>query len=167
MNMIYKLVKRSGLLSPERRLEFYPPFRAMRIRVLRMENDGRKVVIRLPLNSFNRNPGGGMFGGAMASLADPIAALMCANIFPGNAVWTRHMEIDFIHEARTDLELRFSMDEEQEEIISKTLESKGRATPVFEYGFYDERDRLCAKIINRVAIRPNGYKKSDGALGRR
>ncbi len=164
--MIYKIVKRSGLLSPQRRLEFYPPFRAMRIRVLHMENEGRELVVRLPLNSFNRNPGGGMFGGAMASLADPIAALMCANIFPGNAVWTRHMEIDFIHEGRTDLELRFSMNEAHEDVIRKTLESKGRATPVFEYGFYDGRGRMCAKITNRVAIRPNGYKKGDGALGK-
>ena len=32
---------------------------------------------------MSRNPGGVMFGGYQAALADPIAALACARVFPG------------------------------------------------------------------------------------
>ena len=164
--MLYKLARRASWISPAKRLELYPPFMAMRIKVLRLEHDGRDLVIRLPLNGFNRNPGGGMFGGAMASLADPVAALMCARIFPGHAVWTRHMEIDFIREGRTDLELRFLLGDQLESEIQEELANRQRATPVFEYAYYDANDRMCARVINRVAIRPDGYKPGNGALGK-
>ena len=164
--MIYRFVRKLKWVSSRRRLELYPPFLAMRIKVVKMEREGRDVVILLPLNTFNRNPGGGMFGGAMASLADPVAALLCARIFPGHSVWTRHMEIDFIREGRSDLQLRFVLDDQKEAEIREELNMRRRATPVFEYAYYDENDRLCARITNRVAIRPDGYRPSEGALGK-
>lgn len=154
-----------GLLPPRKRLEWYPPFRAMGIRVTFLAAEWRELRIRLPLSRFNRNPGGGMFGGAMASLADPLPALACARVFPGYAVWTRSMTIDFRHEGRSDLEMRLAIGPQQEQEILAELSRRQRATPVFEYGFYDTRNRLCAWVHNRVAIRPAGYRPSDGALG--
>jgi len=70
-------------LPPARRLQWYPPFRAMRIRVLELDGEWRQARILLPLVR-NHNPAGGMFGGAMACLADPIAALSCGRVFPGH-----------------------------------------------------------------------------------
>ena len=55
----------------------------MRIKVLEIADDWRTVRILLPLNARSRNPGGVMFGGYQAALADPIAALACARVFPG------------------------------------------------------------------------------------
>lgn len=106
-----------------------------------------------------------MFGGAMASLADPLPALACARVFPGYAVWTRSMTIDFRHESRSDLEMRLAIRSQQEQEIRDELSRRHRATPVFEYGFFDTRNRLCAWVHNRVAIRPSGYRAGDGALG--
>ena len=94
-------------ISDARRLEIYPPFFLMRIKVLEVSDDWRHIRIRLPLNSFSRNPGGVMFGGYQAALADPIAAVSCARVFPGYSVWTRAMCIDFERGGSTDLELRF------------------------------------------------------------
>ena len=92
-----------GWLSDSRLLELYPPFLWMRIKVLEIADGWRRVRIRLPLNAISRNPGGVMFGGFQASLADPIPALACARVFPGYAVWTRAMNIDFEHGGSTDL----------------------------------------------------------------
>ena len=75
------------------------------------------------------------------------------------------MTIDFRHEGRSDLEMRLVITAEQEQGILAELERRQRATPMFEYGFYDNRNRLCAWVHNRVAIRPTGYRPSDGALG--
>ena len=55
----------------------------MRVKVVSLESNWRNVRIRLPLNTLSRNPGGVMFGGYQACLADPIAALACSRIFPG------------------------------------------------------------------------------------
>ena len=143
--------------SPARRLACFPAFRPLRIQVLSLARDWREVRIRLPLNAANRNPGGGMFGGVVAALADPIPALACNRVFPGHSVWTRAMQLDFRREGRSDLELRFVLDPTQEAAIRDELARRGRATPRFEFGFWDTAGRLCVQVNNTVAIRPDGY----------
>ena len=128
----------------------------MRISVLELDDEWRQARILLPL-ARNSNPAGGMFGGAMACLADPIAALSCSRVFPGYSVWTRELSVDFLSEGRSDLELRYALDPALEEEIRQQLAEFGRATPAFEYGFFDTYGRLCAKVRCRVAIRPAGY----------
>ncbi len=102
-----------------------------------------------------------MFGGAIASLADPIAALACNRVFPGHQVWTRAMQVDFMREGRTDLILQFDFDQQVEREINEALGARGRATPSFEYGFYDTAGHLCVKVVNTVAIRPRDYRPSE------
>eukprot|EP01108_Squamamoeba_japonica_P005332 TRINITY_DN418_c0_g1_i1.p1 TRINITY_DN418_c0_g1~~TRINITY_DN418_c0_g1_i1.p1 ORF type:complete len:121 (-),score=6.21 TRINITY_DN418_c0_g1_i1:45-407(-) len=109
---------------------------------------------------MSRNAGGVLFGGFQAQLADPIAALATARRFRNYASWTRKMEIDFIRGGDSDLELRFEFSEEREKEIEKELEEKGRATPEFEYAYYNDRNELVSKIVNTVAIRPIGYEKA-------
>ncbi len=98
-----------------------------------------------------------MFGGFQASLADPIAALACLKSFPGCEVWTRNLQLNFIREGRTDLELRFNFSDKLLTEIQQQMKKRGRANPVFEYGFYDQNNYLCTQITCRIAIRPEGY----------
>lgn len=139
------------------RLKYYPPFWLMRIKILEMDPLWKIVRIRLPLTRLSKNPGGGMFGGFQASLADPIAALACSKAFPGCEVWTRHLQINFIREGRTDLDLHFNFSEQQLADITEEMQKRGRANPVFEYAFYDQQAQLCTQVTCRVAIRPEGY----------
>jgi acyl-coenzyme A thioesterase PaaI-like protein len=160
MQRLMNLMVRKRWLSDARMLEWYPPFFLMRIRVLELTNEWRVVRIRLPLNAVSRNPGGVMFGGYQAALADPIAALACARIFPGYSVWTRGMTIDFQHGGNSDLEMRFTMPAEKEAEIRRELATSGRATPHFDYGFYRTDGTCCTLVNNTVAIRPHGYSKA-------
>jgi acyl-coenzyme A thioesterase PaaI-like protein len=132
----------------------------MRIKVLEIRDNWRAVRILLPLNAKSRNPGGVMFGGYQAALADPIAALACARVFPGYSVWTRSMTISFDHGGTSDLEMRFSLTPEQEAAIRMELERDGRSTPSFEYGYFRQDGVRCTVISNTVAIRPRGYKRA-------
>ena len=157
---VAKFIANLKFLSEGRRLELYPAFAMMRVKVLEISDGWRRVRIKLPLNSISRNPGGVMFGGFQASLADPIAALACARVFPGYSVWTRAMTVDFQKGGSTDLELCFEMKPEQEAAIAAELKANGRATPTFEYGYYLKDGSLCTLIKNTVAIRPKGYKKA-------
>ena len=144
-------------LPAAQRLSWYPPFRAMRIRVLSLSGDWRHVRILLPLR-HNCNPGGSMFGGAVACLADPVAALVCNRLFPGHRLWTRDLSLDFVREGRSDLELRFDIDPQQERQVAEELAARGRATPEFEFGFFDTGGRECVRVRTRVAIRPIDYR---------
>jgi hypothetical protein len=160
MQRFMRFMTRNGLISDARLLELYPPFVPMRIKVLEIGADWRNVRIRLPLNAMSRNPGGVMFGGYQAALADPIAALACARVFPGYSVWTRAMIIAFDHGGNSDLEMRFSLTPEQEGAIRIELERDGRATPTFEYGYFRKDGVRCTVIRNTVAIRPRGYLRA-------
>jgi acyl-coenzyme A thioesterase PaaI-like protein len=160
MQRLMSLAVRSGILSDARLLEIYPPFVPMRIKVLEIAEGWRTVRILLPLNARSRNPGGVMFGGYQAALADPIAALACARVFPGFSVWTRAMAVSFDHGGNSDLEMRFTLTPEQENDIRMQLAAKGRATPTFEYGYVREDGVRCTVIRNTVAIRPRGYKRA-------
>jgi acyl-coenzyme A thioesterase PaaI-like protein len=160
MHKFMRFMSRSGILSDARLLELYPPFVPMRIKVLELAPGWRTVRIRLPLNARSRNPGGVMFGGWQAALADPIAALACARVFPGYSVWTRSMKISFDHGGNSDLELRFVLTPSQEEAIRLELERDGRSTPTFEYAYVREDTVRCTVVHNTVAIRPKGYRRA-------
>jgi hypothetical protein len=149
---------RAPFLSDTRRLEIYPPFFLMRVKVLEVSDGWRRIRIRLPLNTFSRNPGGVMFGGYQAAVADPIAAIACARVFPDYSVWTRAMSIDFQRGGCTDLELRFDFSSDLEAAIRRELETHGRATPTFEYGYYLKDGSRCSVVRNTVAIRSKGYR---------
>jgi acyl-coenzyme A thioesterase PaaI-like protein len=155
---IFPLLKKFPFIPEKKFLEWYPPFFLMRVKVLEVKDDGRFLRLKLPLNMFSKNMGHSMFGGYQAAVADPIAALVCAKLFPGNEVWTRSQHIDFQHEGNSDLELRFTFPENIELQIKTDLANKGRSTPTFEYGFYRKDGVRCSKIINTVAIRPKGYQ---------
>jgi len=146
-----------------RDLEWFPPCWLLRIRLVENRDNWRHVRIRLPLGFFTRNMGGHMFGGCQANLADPIAAIACAHIFPDYSVWTRAQSIDFREIGNSDLELRFDFDTALEARIREELRVKGRSTPVFEFGFYRADGVQCTNISNTVAIRPKGYKSRHGA----
>jgi acyl-coenzyme A thioesterase PaaI-like protein len=151
-----------------RRLELFPPFRQLGIRVLELDQEWRGVRILLPLNEVNRNPGGSMFGGSIASLADPIPALACLRRFPQYTVWTRELHVDFRLPGVTDLELRFALSDKAVEGIARDLELRGRSTPVFEFGFFDEKGNQVVWVKNWVALRPEGSSvETAGAIPQR
>jgi hypothetical protein len=71
------------------------------------------------------------------------------------------MNIDFMIPGNSDLELRFEFDEATYQKIHKDLEETGRSTPTFEYGYYRADGKMCAKVINTVAIRPDNYSSES------
>jgi acyl-coenzyme A thioesterase PaaI-like protein len=156
---LLKLLRRSRFLSVRRRVEWYPPFWLMGVKVIELDGDWNRVRLRLPLTAFSRNLGDSMFGGYQAAIADPIAAIACAKQFPGYAVWTRSLYLDFEHPGDSDLELRFDFDPSMRERIRGELETRGRSTPEFEYGLYRAGGQRCTRVHCRVAIRPRGYRK--------
>ena len=153
-----RVLRKLKFIPQARRIELYPPFWMMRIKVLEL-NGWRRVRIRLPLTALAKNMGGSMFGGYQASLADPIAALACNELFPGYSVFTRTLSLDFRLPGDSDLELRFEFDAQIEQQIAADLKLKGRSTPEFEYGLYRSDGKLCTLVHCTVAIRPLGYRK--------
>ena len=156
---LLRLMRRARFLSTRRRIEWYPPFWLMRVKVVELDDGWLKVRLRLPLTAVSRNLGGSMFGGYQAAIADPIAPIACAKQFPGYDVWTRSLYLDYEHPGDSDLELRFVFDPDLRERIDSELRRKGRSTPEFEYGLYRGDGQRCTRVHCRVAIRPRSYAR--------
>ncbi|MES9833753.1 MAG: PaaI family thioesterase [Candidatus Thiodiazotropha sp. DIVDIV] len=139
-------------------LEQFLPFKSMGIKLLEISDNWSRVRLLLPLNQHNMNPGGSMFGGSIAAVADPVAALACHHRFPDFTVWTHTLNVDFLKPGRSDLELRFDFPEKIATDIEYQLEGRGRSTPAFEFGIYDAGNDLTAWVRNTVAIRPGTEK---------
>jgi len=154
-----RFIWNTSLISDKKRIEWFPAFWLMRIKVLKLDADWRHINIRLRHSWIATNMGGSLFGGFQACLADPIAAMACMKIFPGYAIWTRSLQLDFREQGLSDLELRFNISPEMEQKIRTDLASRGRSTPKFEYGYYQADGSLCTVIHASVAIRPAGYMK--------
>jgi len=154
-----KLIWNCRFLDDKKRIEWYPNFWLMRVKVIELAPDWRTVRIKLPHTWLSTNPSGGLFGGFQACLADPIAAMVSLKLFPEYSVWTRSLQLDFRRETLTATELRFSITPEDELRIQQELDAKGRSTPSFEYGFYQEDGSLCTGITATVALRSKDYKK--------
>ena len=144
-----------------KRFENFEPFQMMQVKILELSPNWRKARLLLPLTNVGMNYQGTMFGGFIASLADPIAAFACGKIWPNYAAWTRKLNIDFIRAGTTNLELRFEFPHELEATIEKELKEKNRSTQKFEYAFYLENGSVCAAVECVVALRPIGYRKKD------
>ncbi len=145
-------------ISPRRRLEWYPPFWWMRIRVLELDEDWSRIRIRLPLNWISANAAGNMFGGYQACLADPVPALACLRKFPGYHVATRALSLDFVRAGNSDLVLCFDFPPDLEADIRARLAAHGQATPMFDMYYVRADGEVCTRIRNTVAIRPQGYR---------
>jgi acyl-coenzyme A thioesterase PaaI-like protein len=156
---ILRLLRQARFLSARRRIEWYPPFWLMGVKVIELDPVWKRVRLRLPLTAFSRNLGDSMFGGYQAAIADPIAAIACARQFPGYSVWTRSLSLEFEQPGNTSLELRFEFDASIRARIEADLERKQRSTPAFEYGLYRSDGVCCTRVNCRVAIRPAGYLK--------
>jgi len=152
-----QMLSKLRFISARRRLELYPPFWLMRIKVLELDGNWDHVRLRLPLNWVSANAAGNMYGGYQACLADPVPALACLRKFPGYRVATKKLELDFIHGGNSDLVLHFDFKHEQTEEIRQELDEHGRATPCFDMAYVREDGKACTNIRNTVAIRPKGY----------
>jgi len=121
-----------NFLSEAQRMQLWPAWWMMRIKVTSLANDWREVRITLPLTWIS-----------------------------GYDVWTRKLSVDFQRPGNTDLELRFDFPLEKEQEIFEELKERNRSTPTFEYGLYRTDGSLCTKIECVVAIREKGYAKGQ------
>lgn len=151
----------ADFLSDTKKLELYPPFLFMGVKVLKVTEDFRQLTVRLPLRWYGRNHHSTMFGGFMASLADPMPALLCSKLFPHCDTWTKRMSITFLRPGRTDLELRVEITPEQIAAIQKELDETGSATPQFEFFYWDEKNRRIARVKNIVAMKKRKTKHDE------
>lgn len=148
-------------LSDRRLLELYPPFFLMGVRIRDVHPQYRSMKAILPLRWYGKNFHGTMYGGFIASVSDPLAALLCLKIFRKVEVWTKKHEVEFLRPAKSELTFMVEVSEQDVQEIQTQLDKEGRATHEFSFPCVDRHGRVIAQIRNQVFLRLRRKREKD------
>jgi acyl-coenzyme A thioesterase PaaI-like protein len=134
----------------------HPAYRGTGGRVTYVASDYREVRVRLPLSWRTRNYVGSIFGGSLYGAVDPIYMIMLIRILgPGYTVWDKGATIRFRRPARTTLQARFVLDEEEIRTIRRALEWEPSIDRVYEVELVDASGVVHVQIEKTIYIRRN------------
>lgn len=146
-------LQRVEFFPEPKRLEWYPPFLFMGVKVVEVSSDYRKAHLRVPLRWYFKNMHGSMFGGFICAVADPVPALLCSKVFPGIQVWTKQIAVEFLKPARTALDVFIDLPVATLDLARRELDFGGKSSQKFEFDIVDARRRVVASVQNTVFMR--------------
>lgn len=144
---------RKRWLQDLRRIELYPPFMMMGVKVKEMSEDHREALFTLPLKWWAKNMHGTQFGGFICAVTDPLPALMCGKIFPGTIYWTKYNAVEFHKPAQGTLYIKVKITEKDIHSIQSALDRDGKTVHYFEFECRDSSGTLIASVRNGVYVR--------------
>lgn len=135
-------------------LNIYPPYLGAGIRVKRISENFREILVSMKLRWYNRNYVGTHFGGSLASMTDPFFMLMLLNILGKEfIVWDQASQIQFLRPGRGRVEARFHLRQEQiDEIYTKTRDG-AVFRPEYTVEIIDEDGEVVATVLKQEYIR--------------
>src|SRR5918996_2366260 len=112
-----------GPRGMRRLLNLYPPYFFTRTRVKSISADWRESVVQLKKSLLNRNYVGTTFGGSIFAASDPFFMLMLIGIFGirDYIIWDKAATIEYKRPARSTLNFRFLITDEDIAAIEKDL----------------------------------------------
>ncbi|HEX6590902.1 MAG TPA: DUF4442 domain-containing protein [Moraxellaceae bacterium] len=141
------------------RINLYPPFLGMGVRVKHISADFREIDVAMGLHWFNRNYVGTQFGGSLYTMTDPFYMLMLIQILGRDyVVWDQAASIDFISPGKGRVWARFRLSEEETERLRREAESGAPLRPVYTVDITDDAGTLVARVQKTLYIR----KKKPG-----
>ena len=135
-------------------MNWWSPFLGMRIHILRIAPDWRKVSVRMKLSLRNKNIVGTHFGGGLFSMTDPFFMMMMMNVLGRDyVVWDKAGTIQFIAPGRGTVFAHFALsDAALAEVRDKTRHGE-KFEPVYRVIIVDENDNTVAIIDKTLYIR--------------
>lgn len=145
-------------------LNWFPAYRATGARIVRVSDDLKRVVVRLPLQRNTKNGAGTLFGGSLYSATDPIYALLLAlNLGPEFVVWDKSAAIRYRKPGREALTAEFMLDDAEVASIRDEIERNGACDRTFTTRFCDPAGVVHTEVDKTVYIAcKKHYKKKLG-----
>jgi acyl-coenzyme A thioesterase PaaI-like protein len=144
-----------GPRGMRRLLNLYPPYFFTRTRVKSISADWRESVVQLKKSLLNRNYVGTTFGGSIFAASDPFFMLMLIGIFGirDYIIWDKAATIEYKRPARSTLNFRFLITDEDIAAIEKDLAEHGKSEPVLHVDAVDREGHVCATVSKTLYIR--------------
>ncbi|ANO49862.1 DUF4442 domain-containing protein [Woeseia oceani] len=141
-----------------RKINLYPPFLGMGIKVRSSNNDFTRFEVELRARWYNRNLFGTHFGGSLYAMSDPFFVfIVTMNLGNGYIVWDKSAAIDFLKPAKGTITGIFEVSVERLQEIRAEVDQLGKSTYHFEADLIDENGRTVARVSKEVYVRSKAH----------
>lgn len=145
-----------------RKVNLYPPFIGMGIRVRSCSDDYRRFEVELRSRWYNRNLFGTHFGGALYAMSDPFYVfILTLNLGNAYIVWDKSASIKFLKPAKGTILGVFEIGESRLSEIRKEVDEHGKKTYHFETGLIDDNGVVVAEVEKEVYVRSKAAGKTQ------
>ena len=143
---------------------FVPTYRNTGGRVQFISEDYREVHVRLKLGWRTRNYVGTMFGGSLASAADPFYMTQLMHVLGDQyVVWDKAATVRFRRPGTAHLYIRFLITDDLLEQIHQRLAIENEIDVAIETDWVDRTGKVYANVIKTIYIAPKSYYKQKQA----
>ena len=137
-----------------RKVNWYPPFLAMGIRVRSYSDDFSRFDVELRSRFYNRNLFGTHFGGSLYTMCDPFFVfIVTMNLGSDYIVWDKSASIEFLRPARGTISARFEISEPRLAEMRAEVDRLGKNVYRFETDLTDEAGVVVARTTKDVHVR--------------
>ena len=144
-----------------RKINIYPPFLGMGIRVKTHRDDFTRFEVELKSRWYNRNLFGTHFGGSLYSMCDPFYVfIVTMYLGPNYIVWDKTATIEFLKPAKGTILGVFEIAKERLDGIREEVDQLGKNTYHFEADLVDESGRTVARVRKEVYVRSKAMARN-------
>jgi len=137
-----------------RKINFYPPYLGMGIRVRSFREDFTRFEVELRARWYNRNLFGTHFGGGLYAMCDPFFVfIVTMNFGEGYVVWDKSAGIDFLKPAKGTILGVFEISRHRLDEMRHEVDRLGKKTFHFEADLVDEAGQVVARVRKEVYVR--------------
>ena len=144
-----------------RKINWYPPYLGMGIRVRSFSDDFTRFEVELRARFYNRNLFGTHFGGSLYAMSDPFFVfIVTMNLGSGYIVWDKSAAIEFLKPAKGLILGVFEISKGRLAEIQSEVEEIGKNTYHFETDLVDQDGQVVARVAKEVYVRSKAAGRS-------
>jgi acyl-coenzyme A thioesterase PaaI-like protein len=137
-----------------RKVNIYPPYLGMAIRVRSCAEDFTRFEVELRSRWYNRNLFGTHFGGSLYAMSDPFYVfILTMNLGKNYIVWDKSAGIEFLKPAKGTILGVFEINTARIEEIRQEVTTLGKNTYHFEATLRDEQGVAVARVSKEIYVR--------------
>ena len=150
-------------------LNFFPPWLFQGIRLVELDPEFRRCVVRVRRSRLTRNLQGTTFGGTIFAAADPMFAILYWQILAHRGIrvqaWVRSATVRYLKPAATALTLEFALTDGDVAQAVEALDREGRYARHHLVEARDTAGVLCATAETEVYLKlPRDDQKGVSAF---
>lgn len=160
MSIDKKFKKAKNAQRVRKMMNWYGPYVGAGVKLERIAEDWREIVVSMDMHWYNKNAVGTHFGGSLYSMVDPHYMLMLMKLLGKDyVVWDKAASIEFIKPGTEKVSASMQVTEKMLQEIKSATANGEKYLPDYEVLIRNEANEIVAKVIKTLYIRR--YRNSE------